>query len=95
MLNRQEFWKRVKALEGKTIESLTNKRRNKIIRVTDIAVFTEERMSPIRFNGEHGLYTNYEKLHQDGFLYIGFEEWGRWKWIWAIFKYVHHSRSRS
>jgi hypothetical protein len=71
MLSHQEFWNRVKALEGRTIQSLTTGRRNTITRVTEKGVFTAHRDTPVPFNGDWGIYENYDILHKDNRLYIG------------------------
>lgn len=71
MLSHPEFWKRVKALESRTIQSLTTGRRNTITRVTEKGVFTAHRDTPVLFNGDWGIYENYDVLHKDNWLYIG------------------------
>lgn len=70
MLSKRDFWERVKSLEGSNVYTLYKRSPNTIQRVENKYVYTKQRQTPILFEGEWGLYTNYEILHKDGYLSI-------------------------
>jgi len=81
MLSDLQFWQRVKNLEGKTVYTLSRKKPNRIVRVTDTYVEIEGRGSRIGFGGERVLYNNYHILHRDGFLIRSTEGNGRGPYV--------------
>jgi hypothetical protein len=63
----RELWERVKALEGKTLYTITRGIPNKILRVTENRVEIQDK-TIVYFNGVRGIFENYDTLIEDGYL---------------------------
>ena len=69
-ISENELWRRIRGLEGKTVYTCTRRNPNKILRVTDNRVEIEGK-SPVSFNGERGIFANYDRLIKDCYLIGG------------------------